>query len=125
MQPLSNIVHERSDRVVIEAVAPEIDGGRFPIKRVRGESVQVEADVLVDGHDVISAILLFRRAQDEQWRETPMTPLVNDRWRSAFRRRRDRALCLHAERVGRSFQILAPGSCARKPTPTRTRTWTC
>ena len=62
MQPLSNIVHERSDRVVIEAVAPEIDGGRFPIKRVRGESVQVEADVLVDGHDVISAILLFRRA---------------------------------------------------------------
>ena len=84
MQPLSNIMHERSDRVVIEAVAPEIDGGRFPIKRTRGESVQVEADVLVDGHDVISAILLFRRAQDELWRETPMTPLVNDRWRGGF-----------------------------------------
>jgi starch synthase (maltosyl-transferring) len=92
-------MHERSDRVVIEAVAPEIDGGRFPIKRTRGESVQVEADVLVDGHDVISAILLFRRARDEQWSETPMTPLVNDRWRG--------------------------GICARKPTPTHTPTWTC
>jgi starch synthase (maltosyl-transferring) len=77
-------MHERSDRVVIEGVAPEIDGGRFPIKRTRGESVQVEADVLVDGHDVISAMLLFRRAQDELWRETPMAPLVNDRWRGGF-----------------------------------------
>ena len=77
-------MHERSDRVVIEAVAPEIDGGRFPIKRTRGESVLVEADVLVDGHEAISAILLFRRDQDEQWRETPMTPLVNDRWRGGF-----------------------------------------
>lgn len=84
MQPLSNIMHERFDRVVIEAVAPEIDGGRFPIKRTRGESVVVEADVLVDGHEVISAIVLFRREQDKQWHEAPMTPLVNDRWRGVF-----------------------------------------
>jgi starch synthase (maltosyl-transferring) len=84
VQPLSNLLHESSDRVVIEAVAPEIDGGRFPIKRTRGESVEVEADIIVDGHDVISAVLLFRREQDQQWREAPMTPLVNDRWRGVF-----------------------------------------
>ena len=30
-------------RVIIESVSPEIDGGRFPIKRVIGESVTVEA----------------------------------------------------------------------------------
>jgi starch synthase (maltosyl-transferring) len=80
----NNTLHERSDRVVIEAVAPEIDGGRFPIKRTRGESVVVEADILVDGHEVISAVLLFRGEQELQWCEVPMIPLMNDRWRGTF-----------------------------------------
>jgi starch synthase (maltosyl-transferring) len=84
MQPLSSIPHEGIDRVVIEGVVPEIDGGRFPVKRIRGEPVTVEADIFVDGHEVISAVLLFRREQDKQWREAPMTPLVNDRWRGEF-----------------------------------------
>src|SRR5437868_2393495 len=40
-------------RVVIENVTPQIiDGGRYPIKRVVGESVLVEADIFVDGHDL-------------------------------------------------------------------------
>jgi len=30
-------------RVVIESVTPEVDGGRFPIKRTAGEQVVVEA----------------------------------------------------------------------------------
>jgi starch synthase (maltosyl-transferring) len=81
---LPNILHESSDRVIVEAVTPEIDGGRFPIKRTRGESVLVEADIFADGHDMLAAMLLFRRAQDTQWRETPLTPLVNDRWRGGF-----------------------------------------
>ena len=84
MRQVSNLLHEPSGRVVIEAVAPEIDGGGFPIKRTRGESVTVEADILVDGHEELSAVLLFRREQDKQWRETTMMPLVNDRWRGAF-----------------------------------------
>jgi starch synthase (maltosyl-transferring) len=84
MQPLSSILHEGIDRVIIEGVAPEIDGGRFPVKRVRGESLAVEADVFVDGHDEISAVLLFRREQDKEWREAPMAPLINDRWRGVF-----------------------------------------
>ncbi|HEX9787594.1 MAG TPA: alpha-1,4-glucan--maltose-1-phosphate maltosyltransferase [Candidatus Binatia bacterium] len=84
MEPLFSTLLEESHRVIIEGVAPEIDGGRFPVKRTRGEAVEVEADIFVDGHDVISAELLFRREQDKEWRETPMTPLVNDRWRGAF-----------------------------------------
>ncbi|HEX9453889.1 MAG TPA: alpha-1,4-glucan--maltose-1-phosphate maltosyltransferase [Candidatus Binatia bacterium] len=84
MQELSNIAHDTSDRVIIEGVTPEIDGGRFAIKRTRGESVLVEADIFADGHDAISAVLRFRRAQDKEWREAPMTPLVNDRWRGGF-----------------------------------------
>ena len=44
-------------RVVIEAVSPEVDGGRFPAKRAIGETVTVEADVFADGHDALAAIL--------------------------------------------------------------------
>ena len=71
-------------RVVIESVEPEIDGGLFPIKRVPGETVRVEADIFADGHEVISGVLMFRREQEKQWRETAMEPGVNDRWRGAF-----------------------------------------
>jgi starch synthase (maltosyl-transferring) len=77
-------------RVVIEAVEPAIDGGRFPIKRTVGEEVVVEADVFADGHDVLAAVVRYRevpygrRARPGPWREAPMTPLGNDRWRGRF-----------------------------------------
>src|SRR5215208_445190 len=71
-------------RVVIEGVAPEIDGGRFPIKRIAGEQVIVEADVFTDGHDAISCVLLYRHDSDSEWSALPMAALVNDRWRGAF-----------------------------------------
>jgi starch synthase (maltosyl-transferring) len=72
-------------RALIEAVEPEIDCGRFPIKRVVGESVRVEADIFADGHDAVSARLLYRRAEDTEWQATPMTLIGNDRWRGEFR----------------------------------------
>src|SRR5579884_1505234 len=72
-------------RVVIEGVKPEIDAGRFPIKRTVGEQVVVEADLFADGHDALSGRLLYRRAGDGKWSESPLEPLVNDRWRGAFR----------------------------------------
>src|ERR671919_929356 len=71
-------------RVVIENVRPQIDGGRFPAKRVVGECVTVEADIFADGHDVLAAVLLYRKEGDSPWSEIPMEPLVNDRWRGAF-----------------------------------------
>lgn len=72
------------NRAIIEGVSPEIDAGRYPIKRVSGEKVVVEADIFGDGHDALSAVLLFREAGATEWRETPLTPLVNDRWRGEF-----------------------------------------
>ncbi|HUC97633.1 MAG TPA: maltotransferase domain-containing protein, partial [Candidatus Polarisedimenticolaceae bacterium] len=63
---------------------PEIDCGRFPIKRVVGDRVIVEADIFTDGHDALSARLLFRTHDAADWREAPMEPLVNDRWRGTF-----------------------------------------
>ena len=71
-------------RVVVENVYPEVDGGRFPIKRVVGEQVIVSADVHADGHDKVAAALLYRRAGDEAWSEVRMEGAGNDRWSAAF-----------------------------------------
>jgi starch synthase (maltosyl-transferring) len=71
-------------RVIIEGVQPEIDGGRYPIKRTIGESVEVEADIFTDGHDVLAAVLLYRAEYASQWQEIPLEPLGNDRWRGTF-----------------------------------------
>ena len=71
-------------RVVIEGITPEIDGGRFPAKRTVGDLVRVEADIFVDGHDSIQALLLYRPERSETWSELPMQPLMNDRWFAEF-----------------------------------------
>jgi len=71
-------------RVVIEGVDPEVDAGRFPIKRCVGDSVRVRADIFADGHDQLGAQLLYRRADDSDWRETAMRLIENDRWEAEF-----------------------------------------
>jgi starch synthase (maltosyl-transferring) len=71
-------------RVVVESVHPEIDHGRFPIKRTVGEEVIVTADIFTDGHDKLAARLLHRRVGDLEWRETAMVDVGNDRWQAAF-----------------------------------------
>src|SRR5689334_3032450 len=69
---------------VIEDLQPLIDGGRFPIKRVIGEDVVVEADVFKDGHDIVAASLKWRLVGRTTWHETAMKPIGNDRWRGIF-----------------------------------------
>jgi starch synthase (maltosyl-transferring) len=74
-------------RVVIDAVAPDVNGGRFPIKRTPGERVVVEADVFADGHDLVAAVVRYRRVDDanhESWHEVSMQLFLNDRWRGSF-----------------------------------------
>ena len=68
----------------IEDVYPLIDGGRFPVKRIVGESVEVWADIFRDGHDVMTAGLVWRREQDREWRREPMIYQGNDRWSGSF-----------------------------------------
>src|SRR5262249_44637642 len=77
-------VERAPSRVVIEGVEPEIDCGRFPIKRTVGEEVVGAADIFVDGHDSIRAVVQHRRVGDESWEEAPMTPVENDRWKGRF-----------------------------------------
>jgi len=78
------IVEAGRQRVVIESVSPEIDGGRFPIKRVVGEDVVVEADIFSDSHDVISCALLYGRDGESSRQSAPMSFIGNDRWRGSF-----------------------------------------
>lgn len=72
-------------RVIIENISPEIDGGSHPAKAVAGELVEVEADIFVDGADTISAMLCARPMGSSEWQQSAMQPLVNDRWQGAFR----------------------------------------
>ena len=71
-------------RVVIRGVDPEIECGRFPIKRVVGDRVVVEADIFADGHDAIAAVIRYRHEDQGVWSEIPMQELGNDRWRAEF-----------------------------------------
>jgi starch synthase (maltosyl-transferring) len=71
-------------RVVIEGVEPEIDAGRFAIKRVVGDRVRVEADVFADGHDHVAAWVLYRLAGAATWQQARMQELGNDRWAGEF-----------------------------------------
>ncbi|MEX2148173.1 MAG: alpha-1,4-glucan--maltose-1-phosphate maltosyltransferase [Candidatus Rokuibacteriota bacterium] len=74
----------RRRTVVIENVAPAVDGGRYPVKREQGATLEVTADIFKEGHDVLAAFLKFRRADESAWRQTPMRFVDNDRWAGAF-----------------------------------------
>jgi starch synthase (maltosyl-transferring) len=68
----------------IEEIFPSIDCGRFAVKRIVGETVEVWADIYRDGHDVVAADLIWRREPESGWQRTPMTHHGNDRWVGAF-----------------------------------------
>jgi starch synthase (maltosyl-transferring) len=73
-----------SPRLAIEAITPSVDAGRFPVKKTVGEIVRVEADIFGDGHDPLAAVLLWKADDEEQWQESPMQLIVNDRWWAEF-----------------------------------------
>lgn len=68
----------------IEEIFPSIDCGRFAIKRIVGETVEVWADIYRDGHDVVAADLIWRREPESDWQRAPMIHNGNDRWMGSF-----------------------------------------
>ncbi|WP_188396524.1 maltotransferase domain-containing protein [Oxalicibacterium flavum] len=74
----------RNPRIAIEQVTPVVDDGRFPAKRIAGSLIEVEADIFSDGHDKLAAAVLWRAADDKQWRRVPMQHTVNDRWHAVL-----------------------------------------
>jgi starch synthase (maltosyl-transferring) len=77
-----------SPRLAIEKITPTVNDGRFVVKRVVGETVKVEADIFGDGHDPLSAVLVWRAADETEWQEERMQLVVNDRWSAEFTLRR-------------------------------------
>ena len=71
-------------RAVVDAVLPAVDGGRFAVKRVAGERLEIEAHCFADGHDVLRVLLLWRNEADAAWQHVAMTAHPNDVWRAAF-----------------------------------------
>ena len=78
------VARATSARIAIEAVTPSVDGGQFPAKRIAGEMVQVEANLIGDGHGRLAAELLWRAADEAEWRHTPMVALGNDRYAASL-----------------------------------------
>ncbi len=89
----------RLEYIIIECVTPELDGGRYPVKRITGDTVIVGADLIKEGHDQLAARVLFRPPGDSEWSQSPMHfDYDRDRWYGAFT----------VDRIGRwSFTIEA------------------
>jgi len=71
-------------RIAIEAITPLVENGRLPVKRRVGEMVTVAADIVTDGHSMLSAAVQWRAVGAAAWQEVRMTPLGNDRYQAAF-----------------------------------------
>jgi starch synthase (maltosyl-transferring) len=82
--PSSSLNKAAPPRVVVESVRPEVDGGRYPIKRAIGEQVLVECDAFADGHDAVAAELLYKYSSEEEWQAVPMEFRHNDHWAAPF-----------------------------------------
>ena len=65
-------------RVIIENVTPQVDNGTFPIKRITGQKIQITADVLADGHDVLEAAVHFKHEKEKKWTEVRLNSVPND-----------------------------------------------
>ncbi|MGE4045797.1 MAG: maltotransferase domain-containing protein [Acetobacteraceae bacterium] len=76
--------HMASTRIAIEAISPVVAGGDFAVKSVVGRPVTVAADIIGDGHEMLAADLLWRPADQQDWRRVPMRKGDNDRWSAVF-----------------------------------------
>ena len=73
-------MNKSPETTVIRRISPSLDNARFAVKRAVGETITVRADVFKDGHDEITVMLKWRQVGSKIWRETPMTPHLNDNW---------------------------------------------
>jgi len=83
-RPAAHVPRDGRVRVVIDRVDPEIDGGRFPIKRTIGETVRVTADMFADGHDLLAGVLKYRYETETSWSEVALVAQGNDAWEGRF-----------------------------------------
>jgi starch synthase (maltosyl-transferring) len=73
-----------AQRIYIESIYPSVDAGRFAVKRIAGEPVDVWADIFRDGHALLAAELLWRQESADEWQRVAMRLDSNDRWTANF-----------------------------------------
>ncbi|MGH2972775.1 MAG: alpha-1,4-glucan--maltose-1-phosphate maltosyltransferase [Gaiellaceae bacterium] len=71
-------------RIQILEVKPQVDCGRYPVKRIAGERVEVAARIFRDGHDALGAAVRFRPAGTTRWQEAPLESRGDDHWSGSF-----------------------------------------
>jgi starch synthase (maltosyl-transferring) len=71
-------------RIQIQAVSPQVDCGRYPVKRTVGDLVEVTARIFRDGHETLGATVRHKGPAATRWSETPLEPLGNDVWAGSF-----------------------------------------
>jgi len=69
-------------RLVVEEWSPRVDGGDYPVRRLVGETVTIEATVFTDGHEQLAVDLLWRAVDERDWRRVRMAALPTDRWQA-------------------------------------------
>ncbi len=74
----------KRNRVLIENVIPELNDGRFFVKRTVGGGVVVSADIYADGYDSIRARVLYRHEKEKNWHEIDMASVGTERWNARF-----------------------------------------
>jgi starch synthase (maltosyl-transferring) len=72
-----------ADRVTISEIEPQVDCCRWPAKACVGDSVDVAATIVRDGHEVLRAVVRSRRGRAKP-REAPLAPIGNDRFAGDF-----------------------------------------
>ena len=79
--------------IVIERVSPSVNAGEFATKHVVGRPMVIEADIFADGHDLLSAEVIWWSADEDERRSAKLTHIANDRWRGT----------ITPDRVGRHY----------------------
>ncbi|HEX2718641.1 MAG TPA: alpha-1,4-glucan--maltose-1-phosphate maltosyltransferase [Gemmatimonadaceae bacterium] len=83
-EPASRDASRELYHLTIECVTPELEAGRYPVKRLVGDVCEVGADIIKDGHDMLAARVRYR-GPDGEWQNTPLTYDYNeDRWTGRF-----------------------------------------
>ena len=73
-----------NEQILIEAITPSVEEGRYPARAIAGRPCVVEADIFTSGLDRLRAVVRWRRKGGRRWQEVPAAPLGNDRWRAEF-----------------------------------------
>lgn len=71
-------------KLTIVSIQPNVDGGRYPVKRVVGDLLTVHAVILKGGYETLGAELRVRRRGSRKWQSVAMDYSYNDdRWEAS------------------------------------------